>query len=185
MNKLTKTMIGLASFLGLCQVAWFILLVYPLEFVDQQAINFNWLPEQWVNNIGLGLGVISGLIFLYLLLLALFSPPKNRQMIIKTDRGELALSRKAVEKTISQAIISKHRLKDVYVQTTFKGRQPKVSAEIKAKVLDNNDIDKQAMAVKETAQQALRQVFDMPIKAVNVKLVPLTHDQGRTQNKVI
>ena len=52
-------------------------------------------------------------------------------------------------------------------------------------MLDNNDIDKQAMAVKETAQQALRQVFDMPIKAVNVKLAPLTHDQGRTQNKVI
>ncbi|MDR7924807.1 alkaline shock response membrane anchor protein AmaP [Latilactobacillus sakei subsp. sakei] len=185
MNKLTKTVIGLASFLGLCQVAWFILLVYPLGLADQQAINFNWLSEEWISNIGLGLGVISGLVFLYLLLLAIFSLPKKRQMIIKTNQGELALSRKAVEKTISQAIIEKHRFKDVYVQTVFKGRQPKVSADIQAKVLDNRDIDQQARAVKETAQQALKEVFDMPIKSVNVKLAPLVHDQGRTQSKVI
>ena len=76
-------------------------------------------------------------------------------------------------------------MKDVYVQTVFKGRQPKVSADIQAKVLDNRDIDQQARAVKETAQQALKEVFDMPIKSVNVKLAPLVHDQGRTQSKVI
>ena len=31
MNKLTKEVISLASLLGLCQVAWFITLIYPQQ----------------------------------------------------------------------------------------------------------------------------------------------------------
>ncbi|ASN60901.1 alkaline shock response membrane anchor protein AmaP [Latilactobacillus curvatus] len=175
MNKLTKVVISLASLLGLCQVAWFITLIYPLQQSNKQFMHLSWLPEQWVGNFGLGLGVLSGLIFLYLLLLALFSPPKKRQMIIKTDKGELALSRKAVEKTVTQAIIEKHRVKEVLVHTSFKGRHPKVTADVQAVAVDRNDLDQQARAVKETVQQALQTIFEMPIKAVNVKLSPLSN----------
>ncbi|KRM23410.1 alkaline shock response membrane anchor protein AmaP [Latilactobacillus graminis] len=172
MNKLTKVVISCASLLGLCQVAWFIALIYPLQQSDQPFMHISWLPGQWVGNLGLGLGLISGLICLYLLLLALFSAPEKRQMIIKTNKGQLALSRKAVEKTIAHSIIEKHRLKDVVVQARFTGRQPKVTANIQALTIDHNEIDQQAQAVKETAQQALQTVFEMPIKAVNVKLSP-------------
>ncbi len=41
--------------------------------------------------------------------------------------------------------------------------------------MDRNDLDQQARAVKETVQQALQTIFEMPIKAVNVKLSPLSN----------
>lgn len=183
MNKLTKGLLSLLSLLGILQVLWFIALIYPLGIFRQFA-KLTFLPTVWVQNIGLGLGVLVGLTFLYLLLLAIFSPSRHHQLAIKTDQGELAFSRKAIDHTIAQAIVEHHAVTGVNVDTQLLGHKQQVKAQIEATATDNQHLDELGVAIKTTVKTVLTQTFNLPIKQIDVQLdSPVATKQRPTAKK--
>lgn len=184
MSKLTKILLVIVSLLGLLQALWFIALLYPLGVVSR-FVKLTFLPIYWHQNIGLGLGVIVGLVFLYLLLWASFRPVSQPRLTIKTASGELAFSKKAVDNAISTAIVEQYAVRDVVVATQLRRKQHQVYATVHATPKSMTDLEGQAGAIKATVTETLKAVFNLPIKQVTVQLMPKTVEQQTNNKRVI
>lgn len=183
MSAKTKWLLLLASLIGLLQTAWFTALVYPIPRLS------NWVTtwqEQltWSRWLGIGLGVISGLVFLGLLLLALFRRKTVKQLNYHTDHGTLSLNKQAVEKNVQHAIKQQHPVDQVKVSVKLAKNKKKTTADIKATTAADQNLVQRSQAIKQTAATALENSLGVRVKKVTVHLTPQQNEAPKAARVV-
>lgn len=171
MSAKSKWLLLLASLIGLLQTVWFTALVYPIPKLSSWLTT--WQEQlSWSRWLGIGLGVISGLVFLGLLLLAIFRRKTVKQLNYHTDHGTLSLNKQAVEKNVQHAITQQHPVGQVKVNVKLAKKTKKTTADIKATTATDQNLVQLSQEVKQTAAAALESSLGAPAKKVTVHLTP-------------
>lgn len=178
MSRMTKVLLVLVALLGIIQTVWFMTIVYPLQGVITFFNNLN-LPQQWIRYTGLGLGILAGLAFLVMFLYALFAPAKHKNINFSSNKGDLTISKDAIEKMVCHKVQENPAIEDVDVRVNLTGSKQKSEAKILAKSARHEDLVQQGEQIKEAVTAQLNEVLGIPVKKVVVKLAPLGADEQR------
>ncbi|MFC6171461.1 alkaline shock response membrane anchor protein AmaP [Loigolactobacillus jiayinensis] len=176
MRPILKVGLAILAIFGLLQAVWFSLLVEPTGRWAGQL--WQWQQMQpGVAWFGVGLAVLAGVVFLALLLLAVFKRSTTSQLSVSTDRGQLNLSRSAIEKSVKYAVQQQHSVTDVQVKVQLR-KNAAATAQVAATVLQKKtDMVGTSKAIEVTAKNELATRLGVPVKKVNVHL--LTADQRK------
>ncbi|ANK61619.1 alkaline shock response membrane anchor protein AmaP [Loigolactobacillus backii] len=177
MRGRTKGALLLLSLLGILQTVWFTALIYPLPYLSNEIIQWQ-NTYDWVRWIGLILGIISGLIFLGLLLIALFRRQTTNQLTYQTDRGQLNINQKSVEKSVQYAVASKHNARNVSATVRLNKRKKTATALVEAVTSDTKNLVHESQQIEQTVSKTLSASLGVPVKKVTVNLKPAERGRG-------
>lgn len=177
MKKLSKGILIVASILGLLQVIWFVALTYPLKPI-LEVIKDIQLPKNFLLYTSLVLAGISMLIFLVLLMYAIFVPTKHQEVRFDTANGKLRISKNSIEQIIKNRIREIPTLTDVDVDLKILGKNRKVKMFISALTSEEQNLHQQGETIKRLANEQLLKHLSIPIKKTTVDLKPnLNHEK--------
>lgn len=183
MNGKAKGGLFLVSLLGLIQLAWFIALIYPLPVVSSQ-VNHWQTSYPWLQWPGLALGIISGLIFLGLLIRVIAGWRSSKQLTYRAKKGKLKLDRHAVEKNLQQSLAAQYGIRHVNAKIQLKKNRQAAYATIAAQTDEPEQRQKLSEQIADTTTQQLSSSLGVPVKKVAVDLKP-TKQSKRQPSRVV
>ncbi|MCH4170071.1 MAG: alkaline shock response membrane anchor protein AmaP [Lactobacillus sp.] len=175
MRKTAKILLSLVALFGLLQVVWFAALVYPIPTVS--AWLAPWRQNSLYQYIGLGLAAFSALVFLTLLMIALFRRQTTRQLSFDSNKGQLNIDQGAVAKTIRHTVAENYPVQNVDVAVRLVKRQKAAVATVDAVLFHSENLVGISQAIKEAVVTQLQQSLGVPVKKVTVNL------QAATENR--
>ncbi|MFD1318581.1 alkaline shock response membrane anchor protein AmaP [Loigolactobacillus zhaoyuanensis] len=175
MRPIFKFGLGLLAIVGLLEAVWFGLLIEPSA--SWSGPMMQWQQNQiWLSWVGLILAIIAGLIFLVLFLIALFKRSTTTQLSMKTEKGQLNISRAAVEKSVKYAVQEQHPVTAVNVNVQLHKHKAVATAQVDATLTAaTKDLVGISHAIEATAKRELTERLGLSVKKVAVHL--LTADQ--------
>lgn len=183
MNGKTKGGLFVVSLLGLIQLAWFIALIYPLPVVSHQ-INQWQTAYPWSQWPGLALGIISGLIFLGVIIRVIAGWRNSKQLTYRSKQGKLKLDRRAVEKNLQRTLATQYGISNVDAKIQWKKHGKTAAATITAQTDTPEQRQQLSEQIAATTTQQLSSSLGVPIKKVGVNL-KLTKQSKRQQTRVV
>ncbi|MFD1393279.1 alkaline shock response membrane anchor protein AmaP [Lacticaseibacillus jixianensis] len=175
MRPITKALLGLVAVVGIVQSLAVMALTWPVTAVRAWLLLY-WQPLHWVL---FGLAAFVGLAFLIMLLAAVLTRSTTTNLVLANDRGDLSVSKQAVENAVAKSVAATHPVKGVAVAATMHKSAVK-KAEIDAYSLEPTDLKAQAEAIKQTAHDKLEQMLGVPVKQIKVHLHPGAAASGKT-----
>ncbi|WP_203623389.1 alkaline shock response membrane anchor protein AmaP [Lacticaseibacillus sp. 866-1] len=169
MRPLTKAGLGMVAIIGLVQALAVMALTWPLAGVRTWLLLY-WQPAHWVL---FGLAAFVGLAFLIMLLVAVLRPSTTTKLVLANDRGDLSVSKQAVENAVAKAVAAAHPVKGVTVDAKMHKTQVK-QATIDAYSLEPTNLKTQVEGIEATAQGKLERLLGVPVKKIKVNLHPGT-----------
>ena len=175
MKPITKGLFGLVAVCGLLQSVGFGLLLWSnrdfTRFYLQQAV--------WLRPLMIGLTGLVLLVFLIMLLVAIFRRSTANALILAGDDGDLTLDKSAIENTVAKAIVARHFAKSVDVDVSIRKKQV-ARMRIAAFSGNGKELKQEAKQIEETARQKLQECLGVPVKHVRVQLLPATKVKAKT-----
>lgn len=171
MKKISKGILIVASILGLLQVFWFTALAYPLKPVVEVIKGFQ-LPQDFLLYTSLVLAGISTLIFLILLMYAIFVPVKHQEVRFDSANGKLRISKDSLEKIVRNKLKEIPNLTKVDVDLKILGKNRQAKMFISALSTEEQNLHRQGETIKRVANEQLAKHLSIPIKRTTVDLKP-------------
>lgn len=171
MKKISKGILIVASILGLLQVLWFVALTYPLVPV----INWtNSLPisRDFFFYTALVFAIISAIVFIVLMMYAIFVPTKHQEVSFNSSNGKLRISEDSIEKIITRKVREIPSLTKVDVDLKILGKNRQAKMFISALSSESQNLKQQGEQIKRIANEQLSQHLSIPIKKTTVDLKP-------------
>ncbi|WP_390406319.1 alkaline shock response membrane anchor protein AmaP [Lacticaseibacillus jixiensis] len=167
MRPITKLGLGFVAVLGLLQAALVALWFWPV------AGFLRWYgPLRYVM---LGLTAVVAVVFVVMLLVAIFRRPTTNHLRMPNARGELALSKDAVANTVAKAVAQEHAVKGVDVDVAMHQRRQEASVNVEAYSLSNVDLKEEGKRIEATVIQKVTELLGVSVKKVKVVLHPAQH----------
>ena len=175
MKPLTKVLIGIVAVCGLIQSIGFGLLLWP----SREFTRFYLQHVIWLRATMLGLTALVTLVFIVMLLVAVFRRSTANALILAGEDGDLTLDKSAIENTVAKAIVAQHFAKSVDVGVSIRKKQV---ARMRIEAFSGNakDLKQEAQRIEETAREKLQACLGIPVKHVRVHLLPITKVKART-----
>lgn len=165
MRPITKIVLAIIALLVLLQAAIVVGIAWPIPAID----DFTAVHWSWLRIVLLTLTAITAAAALLLLLGVLFRRSSTRDLHIKTARGELVMSKKAVEKSVATAVAKTHDIKNVGVQLQLR-RQQVTKATIRVTQWQVQDAKSLGDAIEATVRHQLAQTLGVPVRRVRVRV---------------
>ncbi|WP_155287095.1 alkaline shock response membrane anchor protein AmaP [Lacticaseibacillus zhaodongensis] len=164
MRPSTKVILALVAILVLLQAAVVTAVVWPLTSISNLSLIWEWLRI-----VVLALTAVVAVVGLGLLGVALLRRSSSRDLHIKTDRGELVLSKQAVEKSVAAAVASEHDVKDV--QADVKLRRNEVTrAKVTVSQWQVADAQNLGQTIESTVRDELAATLGVPVRRVRIRI---------------
>ncbi|WP_416353575.1 alkaline shock response membrane anchor protein AmaP [Agrilactobacillus fermenti] len=164
----TKVFLIIVALLGLIQTVWFAALVYPIPNFTRYILPFREVAI--IGYIGLGFAILSALVFLGILLVAIFRRRTTNKLSFQTNKGQLNIDKQAVAKTIKHTVATEYPVRDVDVNVQLAKNKQAAISEVTAYVTDPNDMVDTSAAIKKSVQRQLKEALGIPAKKVTVNL---------------
>ena len=119
MRPITKIMLGIIAVGGLLQSVGFGLLLWP----SREFTRFYLQQVVWLRPTMIGLTGLVALVFLIMLLVAIFRRSTARSLILAGEDGDLTLDKSAIENTVAKAVVAQHFAKSVAVAVSIRKKQ--------------------------------------------------------------
>lgn len=175
MRPITKIMLGIIAVGGLLQSVGFGLLLWP----SREFTRFYLQQVVWLRPTMIGLTGLVALVFLIMLLVAIFRRSTARSLILAGKDGDLTLDKSAIENTVAKAVVAQHFAKSVAVAVSIRKKQV-ARMRIEAFSGNSKDLKAEAKQIEETARQKLQACLGIPVKHVRVHLLPATKVKAKT-----
>lgn len=161
--------------LGIIQTIWFISITYPLNPILKF---FNSLPIKNIptNYIALGFSVVTGFVFLFILMYGLFAISSYNDLSFKSENGKLKISKTSIEKILMNKIKENSSLHDIDVKVKLLGKKHAAKTTISAKSSRNSNLTQQGEQVKRLVAEQLHNDLGIPVKKTIVNLSPNVQD---------
>ncbi|WCG36590.1 alkaline shock response membrane anchor protein AmaP [Companilactobacillus farciminis] len=169
MKKANKIILIVLTLIGLLQVFWFTALTYPIKPIINWINSLN-VPKNWLTYLSLALAVISTLIYIFILMYALFSPIKYQEIKFTSSNGKLRISTSAVEKMITRRLEEISSLQEVNVQLKILGKKRHAKMLISALSNETKNLPQLGGYIKEIANEQLIDHLNVPIKKTIINL---------------
>lgn len=165
MRPITKGLLGLVAVIALLQAGLVVSMMWPLEPLSS-VMRTHWF---WFRLPLLILSAIVAVAGLTTLLIALFRRSTTKDLRIKGNRGELVVTKSAVERGLVTAIARDHEVQQVEAKVKMKGNRV-TEAKIRAGQLQLADAQGLAEAIEATATKQLKQMLGVDVAKVRVRL---------------
>ncbi|WP_462399225.1 alkaline shock response membrane anchor protein AmaP [Lacticaseibacillus pantheris] len=172
MRPLTKLFLGIVAIVGLLDAAAFALLLWPVP----EAVTYYQDQSQWLQPTLLALTGVTAAVFVIMLLVAILRRSTTSRLALQTPSGELTLDRRAVENTVTKAIVAHHPVGQVDVSVTMRRRQV-TRMQVNATSIQRDGLTALATDIEQTAKDAVTASLGVPVKRVNVHLEPAGQQQ--------
>jgi len=175
MKPITKVLFGIVAICGLLQSIGFGLLLWP----NREFTRFYVQQAGWLRPVMIGLTGLVILVFVIMLLVAIFRRSTANALILAGDDGDLTLDKSAIENTVAKAIVDRHFAKSVDVDVSIRKKQV---ARMRIEAFSGNvkELKQEAQRIEETARQKLQACLGVPVKHVRVHLLPATKVKAKT-----
>ncbi|WP_204122718.1 alkaline shock response membrane anchor protein AmaP [Lacticaseibacillus mingshuiensis] len=169
MRPLTKVALVLVALLGICQTLLIAAYFWPVAAVD------TWLLDHWSISriLMLTLTSLVFIVFVAMLLVALFRRSIHQELVMTGDRGSLAISRQAVESAVAKAVAKEHAVKGVSVDVTMHKKEA-AKVMVEAISMSGQSLAAQGQRIEETARAKVVQLLGTEVKKVKVHLMPVS-----------
>lgn len=182
MNKLSKLILSIVGILNLIAAIWFAALLYPIEYISDFVKGLP-MNEQYMQVVGLTLASVIALTGLSLCFWVLISAKIHKDVEYKTNKGQLVLSKNAIEKTITNDIKENYDLRDVDVSVKLLGK--KMKANISAITSENNNLLEYGKNIEKFSNEKLHELVGIPVKKVIVKLSSIDSNNNKNNSRVV
>lgn len=182
MNKLVKLVLGLIGIIDLIAAIWFVALIYPIKYVSDFFISLP-MKEDYMQIIGL---IFAGVLILTAITICfwvLLSARSRQDVEFKTAKGQLVLSKNAIEKTITNSIKENYNLEDV--TTNVKLLKKKSKANIKATTLTDVNLVEYGKDIEQFTSSKLTELLGIPVKKVIINLSTEKSKNSTKNSRVI
>lgn len=170
MRPITKIALSIVAILGILQALLVAAISWPLDPFATWLLASN----QYLRWGLLGLTAVVLLTFIVMLLVALLRRSTTTHLTVKSDQGNLSLSRQAVANTVAKAVAREHPVKNVNVDVKMLKRKQAAKVFVEANSLNDRDLTQEAARIEATAKQKLTQTLGIATKSVQVTLHPAT-----------
>ncbi|WP_164512054.1 alkaline shock response membrane anchor protein AmaP [Lacticaseibacillus daqingensis] len=180
MRPITKAGLSLVALIGIGQALLIAALLWPITPVVT-AYRTGGPAMRWL---ALGLTAGVALVFVVMLLVALFRQSTTNQLVLTDDRGTLSLSRQALENAVAKAIIDAHPVKGVAVTVKLHARQQAATVDVVADSLSHTDLAAEGQRIEATAKHKAAETLGVPVKRVRVSMHP-ANQAGKRRARVL
>ena len=119
MRPITKIMLGIISRWRFIAKCWF----RVIALASREFTRFYLQQVVWLRPTMIGLTGLVALVFLIMLLVAIFRRSTAQSLILAGEDGDLTLDKSAIENTVAKAVVAQHFAKSVAVAVSIRKKQ--------------------------------------------------------------
>lgn len=168
MRPITKFGLSLVAIAGIAQTIIVAAVAWPISPLALWLYTGN----QYLRITLLGLTAVVLLTFLVMLLVAVFRQSTTAHLVMRSDQGQVMLSRKALANTVAEAVSREHPLKNISVDVKMLQRNQAAKVQIEAHSRKNTGLAEEGKQIEQVAKQKLAETLGVAVKSVKVILHP-------------
>lgn len=170
MKKSRKIILFLASLAGLGFSVCVFSMFYPVSYVSEAVWDWQALYP-WLRVVLTGYVACICLVFLLLMLAAVFSPNASNDMVIMKGKGSLRFSRQAIESTVRYSFSDVDGISFSRVRVKLGNKPEKAKIFVKISLNNPATLAELAETVQNKIEAALKTALGVDIKSINVRVV--------------
>lgn len=183
MSRITKLLIMIVSILGMVQTIWLLGAVMPIDYLSKAVLVTIQTSESWILISVITISTILGIGWIMAMLLIVLAPKKADQLDFYSSHGKLTISKRAVEKSLQEAVMAGGLVTDVdaHVHLQRKNRVSKVKLSVVEK--NNQDLVELGERLQAIVVNEMKNLMDVPVKKVKVKMKPYSEIANKQRGK--
>lgn len=179
MNRLTKLLILVVSMIGIVQSVWFIGLVIPIDYLSKMVLQTVQTNVDWIMILALVGSVIVGFVAIMAIITILVAPRKADKIVFRSANGRLSISKKAVEKSLEEAIMQQAAVSDVQTTVKLHTKNRIVKVRITAVDKQGRDLVELGEKIQTIVAAKMTDLMNVKVKKVRVKVNPFDTVQNK------
>lgn len=172
MSRLTKLLVLVISIISIVQSVWLLALVVPIDYVSKLVLPSVQTNTDWLLIAALTISVIVALIGVAAIITVLFAPKKADQLIFRSPSGQLSISKKAIEKSLAEAVLQHAEVADVQTNVKLHTRNRVARVKVTAVDKEGRDLVKLGEDIQSIVTNKIANLMDVKVKKVKVKVNP-------------
>lgn len=153
---------GLLSILVLASI------IFEIQYISPWLQSFN--GTEWFFNTLLSASIFIGFIFLILLLSGLFAHTPEKQMVIRTGKGNIKITRNTIESVALRSVKELSGVREPRVQTTINRKQNAVSIQVNCQVFNRSKLPTLGKEMQEIVKENVGNLLEIPVEKVEISI---------------
>ncbi|GHP15105.1 hypothetical protein YK48G_25300 [Lentilactobacillus fungorum] len=172
MSRLTKLLVLLISIILIVQSVWFVALVVPIDYLSKLALPSIQTNVDWLMVLALGLSIVVGIVGVVAMIIIMFAPKKANRLVFQSTTGKLSISKKAVEKSLNEAIMQQAAVVDVDSTVKLQTRNRLAKVTVIAVDKQGRDLVNLGERIQAIVADKIADLMAVKVKKVKVKVKP-------------